>query len=209
MALGVILGKIRASGEEQIQEVEQETRAQVNAVLAEAQMEAFELEEACATAASTPANAERARILHRAHLERLRVVGEVRENLVDEALARVGKRLETLRGKESYPRVLRRLIDEALAELAEGGADRARLRADPRDRALVSQILEALKRDLAISYELSCRGGLLASSEDGRVVVINTVEARLERATPFLRSHLAALFEEEESAVADLVHAGL
>jgi hypothetical protein len=37
------------------------------------------------------------------------------------------------------------------------------------------------------------------------VVVINTFESRLERATAFLRRHLASLFEEEQSVVKDLV----
>jgi len=45
---------------------------------------------------------------------------------------------------------------------------------------------------------LDCWGGLVAKSEDGRIVVINTLEERLERATPFLRRYLAAFFENEQ-----------
>jgi vacuolar-type H+-ATPase subunit E/Vma4 len=50
---------------------------------------------------------------------------------------------------------------------------------------------------LPINYNLDCWGGLIAQSEDGRVVVINTLETRLERAIPYLRRYLAALYEEE------------
>jgi vacuolar-type H+-ATPase subunit E/Vma4 len=49
-----------------------------------------------------------------------------------------------------------------------------------------------------VSYELECNGGLIAGSIDGQIVVINTVETRLERAIPSLRRNLAALFEEEQ-----------
>jgi vacuolar-type H+-ATPase subunit E/Vma4 len=102
--------------------------------------------------------------------------------------------------------VLGTLAEEALTELASGGAGNARLLADPRDRSLLKSILDDLKLDLPVNYELNCWGGLIAKSEDGRVVVINTFESRLERATAFLRRHLAALFEEEQSTVKDVIH---
>lgn len=69
--------------------------------------------------------------------------------------------------------------------------------ADPRDREPLEGILIDLWLDLPVSYELNCWGGLVARSEGGRVTIINTLEARLERATPYLRRYLAALFEEE------------
>jgi vacuolar-type H+-ATPase subunit E/Vma4 len=53
-----------------------------------------------------------------------------------------------------------------------------------------------------VNYELECIGGLIASSVDGEIVVINTLEARLDRAIPSLRRYLAAIFEEEQPAPA-------
>jgi vacuolar-type H+-ATPase subunit E/Vma4 len=49
---------------------------------------------------------------------------------------------------------------------------------------------------------MDCWGGVVAKSEDGCIVIINTLEARLERATPYLRRYLAALFESEGDDVA-------
>jgi vacuolar-type H+-ATPase subunit E/Vma4 len=134
----------------------------------------------------------------------LRIVGDVREDLVDTAITRAREHLASIRADSSYPAVLRRLTEEALAELASDG--KARLLADPRDRTLLKNTLNDLRLDLPVSYELNCWGGLIARSEDGRVVVINLFESRLEHATTFLRSHLAALFEEEQSAVRDVLH---
>lgn len=196
MSLQSILEKIRASGDEQVRAIEQTTHARVGSVMAQAQMEARQIEEDACETASRPAVAERARILHRARLESLRIVGDVREDLVNTAIARTGERLSSMRMDHSYAGVFRRLLLEALSELESGGTDRAQLVADPRDRVLLEAILANLKLDLPVTYELTCWGGLIAKSEDGRVVVINTLESRLERATVFLRHHLVALFEE-------------
>ncbi len=205
MSLQAILGKIRAAGDVQIQELEKTTLSEVSAILAQARMEAQQIEEEASASTSTPAIAERARILHRARLEALHIVGKVRDELVDTALARARERLAALRADSCYPDVLRTLTEEALAELAADG--QVQLLADPRDESLLKNILHQLNRNFPVSYELNCWGGLIAKSADGRVVVINTFEARLERAMIFLRRYLAALFEEEQTAMKDLVHA--
>ncbi len=199
MGLQSILAKIRASGDAQIHEIEKNTRSRVGNILAQAQMEARQVEEDASEAASIPSVAERARILHRARLESLRIVGDVREDLVDTAIARTGERLASVRTDPSYPDVFRTLLSEALAELASGGTDEAQLVADPRDRVLLEKVLADMKLNLSVSYELDCWGGLVAKSADGRVVVINTFESRLERATVFLRHHLVTLFEEKHT----------
>ena len=199
MSLQSILARIRASGDAQVAEIERNARSRLGAIFAQAKMEARQVEEDASEAASIPAIAERARILHRARLESLRIVGDVREDLVDTAIARTGERLAAIRTDPSYPDVFRILLREALAELASGGTDKVQLVADPRDKALLEKILAESKLDLSVSYELNCWGGLIAKSADGRVVVINTFESRLERATAFLRHHLVALFEDKHT----------
>jgi vacuolar-type H+-ATPase subunit E/Vma4 len=207
MGLQAILEKIRASGDAQIQEIEKNTRSQVNGVMAQAQMEARQIQEDARESASAPAVAERARILHRARLESLRILGDVREDLVDTAMTRTRERLAARRNDESYPSVLRMMIQEALAGLNSGGTGNVQLIADPRDRAMLENMLADLKLDLCVGYELKGWGGLVAKSEDGRVVIINTFESRLEHATAFLRSHLATLFEADRSILEeDVVH---
>lgn len=206
MSLQAILEKIRASGDAQVREIEESTQSQVGRILTQAEMDARQIEADSRDAASAPAVAERARILHRARLEALRIVGDVREDLVDTAISRARERLASIRMDTSYPDALRTLIKEALAELSSGGKGKAQLVADPRDRVMLENILADLKLELCVRYELNCLGGLTAMSEDGRVVVINTFESRLEHATAFLRSHLAALFEAEQSVVEDLIH---
>lgn len=200
MSLQAILEKIHSAGDAQVQEIERERQAQVGEILARARMEAQQIEDDSCAEASAPAARERARILHHARLEALRLVGNVREELVDAALTRTREHLATIREDSTYPDVLRRLTWEAMNELtAPGREEKAVLVADPRDRAILEDILAGMDPDLRVSYELKSWGGLIAKSEDGQVVAINTLETRLERATILLRGYLAALFEEERS----------
>lgn len=198
MSLSAILKAIHDAGEAQIREVENRVQIQVHEVLADIQAEARRALEEARAAASTPAVGERARILHHARLEALRIVGDVRETLVDTALDQARGRLASIRLDTCYPAVLRRLTEEAFDELGVSIEEigKTRVEADRRDRSLMERILFDLGLDLPVSYELDCWGGLIVRSEDGRVVIVNTLEARLERATPYLRRHLAALFED-------------
>ena len=126
---------------------------------------------------------------------------------MDTALKQARERLACVCAEAAYADVLRRLAQETLAELGispeDGGS--ACLEIDPRDRALMESILVEMKLHLPVRDNLDCWGGLVARSEDGRVEVINTLEARLERATPYLRRYLAALFEAKECQISTTV----
>ena len=201
MSLSAILEAIRLSGEAQVQEIEKQALKQANELLSNARQQADQIEEDACAKEVLPAYRERARIFHRARLESLRIVGDVREALVDEALDRARGHMAGIRSDPVYQVVLRRLIQETMAEL-EGTLEDvhlSKLEADPRDRELLELILGDMRLDVPIEYELNCWGGLVAKSSDGRVVIINTLEARFNRAAPFLRRHLAALFEIQQT----------
>ena len=207
MSLDAILRAISASGEDQVRQIEARASAQVDDILSNARREASQLRKQAFNEAVAPAAKERSRIIHRARLEALQITGNLRDTLVDTALKQVVERLACLRAESAYADVFRRLVQETLAELGissgEGGS--ACLEVDPRDRALLESILAEMKLHLPVQYNLDCWGGILARSEDGRVEVINILEARLERATPYLRRYLAALFEAKECQISTTV----
>ena len=209
MSLEAILTAIQTSGEAEIAQLRSETALRVQQILAEAERVAAAKREAARRAAVFPAAGERARRLHHAKLEALQAQGEARDHLVELALAEAQTQLVHLRSDSKYPLILRRLTEEAIHVLGDERAEdgtRCRLEADPRDAVLLRQILDDLGFDLAITPSLECGGGLVVRSDDGRIIVINTLEARLERALPYLRRELAAFFEKESkvpSAVLD------
>jgi vacuolar-type H+-ATPase subunit E/Vma4 len=213
MSLNAILETIRTSGEVRIHEIEKQAQIKAREILASARLEAQQEEEKARAAAILPASHERARIIHRARLEALRITGDVRESLVDAALDQARGRLAGIRTDQAYPAVFRQLIGESLKEIegplgdredSQGGQrsgkaqGKAQLEINSQDQEILGIILEDLCLDLPRICGLDSWGGLIAKSEDGRVVVINTLEARLERATPYLRHYLAAIFEDEQ-----------
>lgn len=199
MSLQAILDAIRASGEVQLRELELRRNVSEREILAQADFEAREIQEEARETAASPAVRERARIIHRARLDGLHTLGNIRETLIETTLEQTRGRLANVRASSAYPSILRSLVEEALAEVSGSleEAPTAKLEADPRDREWFEKILSELGLTIPVNYTLECWGGLIAQSEDKRVVVINTLEARLERAIPYLRRFLAAFYEEE------------
>lgn len=197
MSLEAILSAIETGGREEAGALVQQAQSEAAAIIEAAQREAQRVQQDARERAVTPAYRERARILHRARLEALRTVGDARETAIDAILAQARIILSQMRSTPAYPRTLRRLTEESLAELERSLEDRgaARLEIDARDEALMAEIIRSLNLQLPLSCTLQCWGGLVASSQDGRIVVINTLESRLDRALPFLRRDLAALLE--------------
>jgi vacuolar-type H+-ATPase subunit E/Vma4 len=203
MSLEAILAAIVASGEKQVQEVEAQAQSRAEDILAAARVEAERLRHEARSAVAGQASKESTRMIYEARLEALQIVGNVRDALVDDALQHTRNDLANVRCAPIYPGVMRQLVEEALRVLGESltAGEQPLLAADPRDRGLIEQVLLQMSLDLPVSYELNCQGGVVARSEDGRVVAINTLDARLERAIPYLRRVLTTLFEAAESSL--------
>jgi V/A-type H+/Na+-transporting ATPase subunit E len=199
MGLQGVLESIQASGEAQLGELEAQTNRLVREIHAEAEAQVRAIQQETRDAALAEASAERARILHQARLEVLHDQGGVREALIQATLDQVRGWLRNLRVAESYPYILRRLADESLKEIADftNLMQEIHLDADPRDQDILSDIVSGLGLKIKVNYSLDSWGGLIARSEDGRIVVINTLESRLDRAIPHLSRYLAAFYEDE------------
>jgi V/A-type H+-transporting ATPase subunit E len=204
MSLDAILASIESSGGDEIDRLRAETESRAQQILAAAECKAAIAREEARRAALWPAAAERARRLHQAKLEALRTVGEVRHQLIEMAFSGTRQHLAALRADPDYPLVLRRLIVEALDALGEAELHSGHivLEIDPRDEPYVCPILNELGVNLQAVSSLQSWGGVVVTSGDGRIVVNNTLESRLARATPFLRQHLVAFIEEGLKTVA-------
>ncbi|MBI2091150.1 MAG: hypothetical protein HYT78_20820, partial [Deltaproteobacteria bacterium] len=99
-----------------------------------------------------------------------------------------------LRGEPRYAGYLEGLIGEAVAELGS----EIKLEIDPKDEQLMRRIVSALGIKVEMASSLRALGGLRASTPDGSIRIVNTVEARLARAHGELRQKLAHLLSSEE-----------
>ncbi len=199
MSLQAILDAIQTAGEVQVREIEADARDRAQDVLCKAHVESERLCEVARQKALAPTLEDSVRIRQQAQFEARRTVSREHEALIDTVLERSREALTGIRADPGYPSVLCRLILEALADLRLSLApgEGICLEADPRDSAVLERLLPEIDPDLPVSYPLNCCGGVVASSSDGRIVAINTLEARLERAAPFLRRYLHQMLLSE------------
>ena len=191
MAVEALIAAIEAEGAARLAEIEQANQAACAAIRAEAQAEAAQREERAHEAALQLSAAERARALHAAELQAMQILGAAQASRQDQLEAEVIRRLARVRDRPEYRRSLQALIAEALAQLdpqpapAETAA-RPVLEIDPRDSVLVEEILAASALEVTVDACLDCLGGIRVRTADGRITVVNTVEARLTRLEPYL-----------------------
>jgi vacuolar-type H+-ATPase subunit E/Vma4 len=183
MALIDILAAIEAEAGAELAQIARQAQEDVAQIRASARTEIDALSANRRQASLAPLARERARRLNRARLSAQRAAGRAREDLFREALDQAKSRLAELRASAAYPGILERLTREALAQL-EGDAI---LRGDPRD----ADLLRAIGVDCPLLLDLSTLGGVEARSADGRIVVDNTLEARLLQSEPLLRQELS------------------
>jgi vacuolar-type H+-ATPase subunit E/Vma4 len=193
MSLQVILEAIREPGEAELRQIKAGAEAQAAAILAKAEIEAGQIHRATCEKVMRRAAAEHARLIYQAQAKALQRIGDARAAAMDAALDEVARRLKDLRADPGYADVLRHLIEEALSALQSSlqETDRIILEADPRDAALIPEF----DSKVDVHYTLNCWGGVVARDQGRQVAVMNTLETRLNRASPALYRDLGAMLE--------------
>lgn len=194
MGLGEILKDMEREANLRIEELLTAAEAEGRSVAARAEEEAEKVREKHLASAGERLLRERERLLSAARLEAQRELMAAREAWLDQAFAAARERLRHLRREPRYAGYLQRLTREAVAELGS----QIRIEIDPEDEKVMGEIVSGLGIKAEMVCSLSTIGGLRASTSDGRIRIVNTVEARLERARGELRRKLAALLTPEE-----------
>ncbi|MDJ0768324.1 MAG: V-type ATP synthase subunit E [Ilumatobacter sp.] len=187
MALADILAAIDAEADQEIARVVAETAEQTAQIRNEARDEADMAERAAASALDDESARRRAQIVNRAHLVVERRLSAAVEDVYQDLLTAVERRLVELRGEPEYADLFSRLLEECRAVLPEGRV----VRIDPADEPLCRDVL-ATDDGFTIDGTLRSAGGLEIATADGRRSVRNTLESRTWRADRALRSLAAA-----------------
>jgi V/A-type H+-transporting ATPase subunit E len=102
-----------------------------------------------------------------------------KDNVFKHAFTEAQKILLSVRSQTNYENIFRKLLKETLLEL-EG--EEILLHIDKRDENLCKKLLAELTLNHEIVTDLTSIGGLNASTRDGKFIIFNTIESRLERA---------------------------
>lgn len=170
--------------EEKKAEMRRKAGEAAKAIRCDAKTRAGEIRKARMAEAVASAVTERNHALYAAKNSDGMEMTALKYRLFDRAFAEAGRMLPAVRDREGYAACYGQLVAEALDGL--GDVDRV-LHVDPRDAGLAGQCVRC-----DIVPDLSCAGGLNASTRDGNVVILNTLEARLGRAKDRLKLEVFA-----------------
>lgn len=197
MPLEHILRAMQTQADDEIAQITRATESEIAQLIADAEAHAKAiLARHHARVEPILAN-ESANILNQAKLSTLRALTDAREQLLNDAFTQADVLLAQIHASERYPVIFRALALEAVAALGNESATSPGhsfvVRVDPRDVTLARQVFADLRVSFEIETQTMALGGLELSTRDGRVVVTNTLAARLERARQLVRGPVAII----------------
>lgn len=113
-----------------------------------------------------------------------------KDDVFKHAFAEAQKTLLSVRSQENYENIFRKMLKETLLEL-EG--EEILVHIDKQDESLCKKLLTELKLSHEIVTDITSVGGLNASTRDGKFIIFNTIESRLERAKVQLKLEVFAV----------------
>ena len=184
MPLENILVALEAETERQVIEIEQETQVEIERIRSNTKAEVEDARQKHVAAIQLPVQAEQARILNQAKLEALQIVMGAREDLITSVLEATTHRLAEIPITGAYAGLLQQLTQEAVDTL---GVDSTLcLHVHSRDVALMNCIVREMGLLATVTGGLenegssgNCLGGVVATTPDGRISLVNTLETRL------------------------------
>lgn len=166
-----------------------QAQAEAKELIEKTQREGREITERRLVAARSEVASERLRVLGEANLKGADLLLRTKEALLDNAFkdarAELEKRLE---GKEGE-KILVKLIEEALPDLG----DKFSLEVSLEDVSAAQAFVKERGLQAEVRANAGIRHGARLISGDGRLAILNTFEARLERASALLRVEVGKL----------------
>jgi V/A-type H+-transporting ATPase subunit E len=179
-----LMTSMEASADEKIAELTDKAAAAAQKVRDEAQKKADEIVRAHQDSAAMAMEAESNRALYEARAAVKKEAASVRFECYSRAFDEAEKRLEAFRQNGVYESFFRKAMAESVEALGE---KELVLHIDARDEELCRRSMALLGIECGVKADMTCAGGLNASTTDGKVVVFNTLEARLRSARERLK----------------------
>jgi len=140
-------------------------------------------------AARTAVETERGRLVAQVKKETRMQLIHAKDEVYQKAFAGAKEQLSRLRTEVHYAGDFTKMLQEAASAL-EG--ERLVLSIDKRDEALCKKLVPELNLNCGIVTDITTAGGLDVSTKDGRFVIKNTIESRLERAKVLIKPDIFA-----------------
>jgi len=184
MAYETLIKEVEECSEEEIRKVTEKTDKTVLEIREEAEEKVAMVKEQHQENIKKLLEIERIKLLYDARAEnKIRIISEKRK-IFQTAFLEAQKDLAEIRDTDGYNALFNKLVHEAFHDLKE---EQPKLHIDQRDEELCREISAGLSGNCEIISDLDCAGGLNISTADGKIIVFNTIESRLDNARGVLK----------------------
>jgi vacuolar-type H+-ATPase subunit E/Vma4 len=191
MALEDIFRALEEQAESECAELRRLANVQARMIREEAERQAAALKDEQLAAASEIGAAREERTIAAARLEGSRSLAAARERAFEAVHQGARERLASLRGTDGYEAVFAALLTEALSQVSGPSV----IQVDPADASLAETARATAQVPCTVDPSIGTAGGMIVTTENGRVLLRNTFESRLERAWSVKQSHVAEILE--------------
>ena len=183
MGLEEIVSKINQDAEEQAGEVLSDANAEAAKILSDARAKADSLVSGARSQAEREVREERLRSVASARLAAKRELLQAREDVIRRYEAGMASSIDDFVKSDDYQRFLVNLIEDGVSKIGK----EAQIQVNARDRVF----LKGKKLGGEVSREeITCKGGALITSSDGKRRVDNTIESLLRDRSDEIRLKL-------------------
>jgi vacuolar-type H+-ATPase subunit E/Vma4 len=194
MAYENLLKSVEESAQEKELELREKARIAIKEISDDTRNQVTSLQKSLLAEAEKAALIERNKLIYLTKNENKKNLITTKETIFLRAFGDAQQRLSDIRNDPNYPAIFKKLTLEAMSVL---GGEQFCIHVDKRDELLIKSILAEMNLSGEVTADLSCAGGLVASTVDESVKISNTLESRLERAKEQKKLEIyAALFGE-------------
>jgi V/A-type H+-transporting ATPase subunit E len=179
-----LIESVEMCAEDKIRAIKEKATSDAGEIKAEAKKKDEMIKKRYLDAVRKTVESERSKSLGKVHEETRMQLTRARDDVFQHAFTEAQKILQSVRGQANYENIFKTLLKEAVAEL-EG--EEILLHIDKKDENLCKKVLSELKLNCGIVTDITCAGGLNASTKDGKFIIFNTVDSRIERAKVLLK----------------------
>jgi len=198
MAIEQLIEAVEVNAEETMMELKKKAYRQSEEIRREAEGKDEAIKNKHLDAVKKTVVAERNKLIATINKETRMQFTRTKDEVYKKAFFEAQKILSSVRSRADYENNFRKMLQEVVLELE--GED-IQLHIDKRDENLCKKLLSELKLNCEVVTDITCAGGLNASTKDGRFIAFNTIESRFEKAKALLKPEIFTTLYGGQSGV--------
>ena len=191
MAIEDIISTLENEGQKERERVLKAAKAEARRIIELANEDAERVKEKEMDRISLLLKGETARIFNEAELYRKEETIKAKEKVIDKVFQDSARKTNDLRKSDKYEAVFEGLARESFGRVSGDVI----VSVDKRDEQVAQRVLGKVGNKYQLRTDLECLGGLVVKTANERVIYLNTIDTRMEKARETIKSRITeALF---------------